>query len=233
MSKLDGYTIVFDLDGTLVDTAPDLIRATNHALASIDLGPANQSRLRDSISFGARTMIVEALAFHGQVRTEAEIDELHRLFISHYEANIAHSSRPYNDAVNTLQSLRRAGARLAICTNKREHLARALVTALCIDGYFDAIAGIATFTVSKPHPDHILGTVRLAGGDPCRAIMVGDSENDVVAARAAGVPVIGFLCGYSDTPMQELRPDAVFKHYFELESVIGSLLDRNKDRFPH
>ena len=228
MSKLDGYTIVFDLDGTLVDTAPDLIRATDHVLAGAGLPPADPALLRDKISFGARRMISDALASHGQVLPDAVIDTLHHQFIAHYEANIAHSSRPYRDAVNTLKSLRASGARLAVCTNKKERLARALLTALCIDGHFDGIAGIDTFAVSKPHPGHILQTVTMTGGDPSRAIMVGDSENDIKAARAGGVPVIGFLSGYSDIPMRELRPDAVFQHYFELGGVIDSLVARAK-----
>lgn len=227
MSDLNGYTIVFDLDGTLVDTAPDLIRATDHVLAGVGLPPADSTLLRDKISFGARRMISDALASHGQVLPEATIDTLHHQFLAHYEANIAYSSRPYQDAVNTLVTLRMSGARLAVCTNKKERLARALLNALCIDAHFEGIAGIDTFAVSKPHPGHILQTVSMAGGDRARAIMVGDSENDIKAARAASIPVIGFLSGYSHIPMTDLRPDAVFSKYVELKGLIDSIVARD------
>jgi phosphoglycolate phosphatase len=224
MTPLHGTTIVFDLDGTLVDTAPDLIGATDHVLASIGLGPANALRQRDKISFGARRMIIDALSEAGRVLSDDEVDALHSLFIAHYEDNIARTSRPYRFALETLRSLKSSGARLAVCTNKKESLARALLVALSMDHHFDAIAGFETFPVSKPHPEHILGTIRLAGGDRDRAIMVGDSENDVKAARAAGVPVIGCLFGYTDIPMSQLGPDAVIGDYFELHSVINSLV---------
>lgn len=226
MTPLHGYTIVFDLDGTLVDTAPDLIRATEHALGSKGIKVSEPSKLRQSISFGARQMIVDALADAHHAVSDAEIDGLHGTFIEYYVANIAHSSRPYRDAMTTLQNLRSAGARLAVCTNKREMLARALLEALRMDHFFEAIAGLETFPVSKPHPGHILGTIQLAGGDPARAIMVGDSENDVKAARAAGVPVIGFVHGYTDIPIRDLCPDSVFEEYLELERVIDALLAR-------
>lgn len=226
MTALQGTTIVFDLDGTLVDTAPDLIRATDHVLAAIGLGPADAAMMRDRISFGARRMIVDALAGHGHVLQDTEVDRLHSLFISHYEANIAHSSRPYRDALETLVSLRGQGAGLAVCTNKKESLARALLVALDIDGYFDAVAGLDTFAVCKPHPGHILETIRAAGGDPRRAVMVGDSENDIKAARAADIPVIGCLFGYSGVPMRDLAPDAVIGGYTELNGVIHGLLAR-------
>ncbi len=233
MSNLHGTTIVFDLDGTLVDTAPDLIRATDHCLSSIGLGPSNAAKLRDSVSFGARRMITDALSSAAHAlpapTSDAEIDRLHGLFLDHYKANIAHSSRPYPLAMETLRTLRGTGARLAVCTNKQEPLARSLLSALAMEDLFDAIAGFETFPVAKPHPGHILLTVELAGGDPRRAIMVGDSENDVKAARAAGLPVIGYLHGYSGIPMREMVPDALFSSYSELRPAIENIVTRWKD----
>lgn len=226
MIPLNGTTIVFDLDGTLIDTAPDLIGATDHVLASIGLGPANAVRQRDKISFGARHMIVDALSEAGHTLPNSEIDALHDRFITHYETNIARTSRPYRNVLDTLVSLRTSGARLAVCTNKRESLARSLLTALSMDHHFDAVAGFETFAVSKPHPGHILGTIQMAGGDPERAIMVGDSENDVKAARAAGVTVIGCSFGYTDIPMLDLNPDAIISDYDQLHSVINGLVAR-------
>lgn len=224
MTHLRGITIVFDLDGTLVDTAPDLIGATNHILASLGLKPADPHSQRQAISFGARRMIVDALTEARHEVSDGEVDSLHDLFIGYYEANIARESRPYVGALDLLRSLRTAGARLAVCTNKREHLARQLLAELSMDGLFEAVAGLETFPVSKPHPGHILGTIQMAGGDPARAIMVGDSENDINAARAAGVPVVGCLFGYSDIPVRDLGPDAVIGAYSELFAVIDSLV---------
>jgi len=224
MPSLQGFTIVFDLDGTLVDTAPDLIGATDHVLAGLGLGQSNAERQRQKVSFGARHMIIDAASQAGRTLLDSEADALHARFIEYYVANIARTSRPYHQALETLDSLRQSGARLAVCTNKKEALARTLLKALSMDHHFVAVAGIDTFPVSKPHPGHILGTIGLASGSASCAIMVGDSENDIKAARAAGVPVIGCLFGYTEIPMSELSPDATIGTYTELPAAIERLI---------
>ncbi len=221
---MNGLTIVFDLDGTLVDTAPDLVGATNHALASIGLPAVDGRLVRPWISFGARRMIVEALAVLEAPQSEAEVDRLLDTFLAWYEGNIAHQSRPFEGAVESISAARLAGARIAICTNKRESLSHALIEALGLASLFDAIAGRDTFAVSKPHPDHVLGAIRMAGGDACRAVMVGDSGVDIGAARAAGIPVIGCSFGYSETPVRELAPDAVIDHYADFTTALAGIL---------
>jgi phosphoglycolate phosphatase len=123
-------TIVFDLDGTLVDTAPDLVAATNHALADLALPPVSAETLRNAIGFGARHMIVEALRESSHTEDEAGVDRLLALFLDHYEANIARESRPFEGAVDALERFRAAGARLAVCTNKRAGLSNRLLAAL-------------------------------------------------------------------------------------------------------
>lgn len=219
-------TIVFDLDGTLVDTAPDLIGATNHALASIGLAPVEGAALRPWISYGARRMVEEALAARGRILDSADVDRLHGIFLDYYERNIATESRPYAGAEAVLADLLEGGARLAICTNKREGLSLALLEALGLSARFAAVAGRDTFAVHKPHPDHLIGVIGLAGGEVSRAVMVGDSGVDVEAARNARVPVVGVTFGYTATPMSALGPDALISHYRELPAALARLLAR-------
>lgn len=213
-------TVVFDLDGTLVETAPDLIRATNHVLGLAGLEAVAPAAIRPSISFGGRAMIVEALRVRGATLAETEVDRLLEAFLVHYADNIAVDSHPYPGLEGALDALAERGARLAVCTNKREGLSRQLLGALGLTAKFRAIAGRDTFPVYKPHPDHLTGAIRLVGGDPAQAVMIGDSETDIKTARAAGVPVIGVPFGYTDTPIDQLGPDAVIGHYDELVATI-------------
>lgn len=220
---MDGLTVVFDLDGTLVDTAPDLVGATNHALADIGLAPVGGHLLRPWISFGARRMIVEALAHSSAPLPDPQVDRLLDLFLCYYEVNIARESRPYPGVLDAIGTLRDAGARLAVCTNKRESLSRSLLAALDLERHFDALAGRDTFTVHKPHPDHLRGAIRLAGGDAARSVMVGDSDVDIATAKAAGIPVVAVSFGYTGVPVAQLAPDRVIDHYDALLPAIREL----------
>jgi phosphoglycolate phosphatase len=220
---MQDFTIVFDLDGTLVETAPDLIRATNHVLAIAGLAPVEPAAIRPSISFGGRAMIVQALEIRGAPLPEAEVDRLLEAFLEHYAANIAVESHPFPGLEAALDTLQAAGATLAVCTNKREGMSRLLLETLGLAGRFKAIAGRDTFPVHKPHPDHLTGAIRLAGGDVARAVMVGDSETDILTARSAGVPVIGVPFGYTATPIEDLYPDVVIGHYDELVGAVERL----------
>jgi phosphoglycolate phosphatase len=219
-------TVIFDLDGTLVDTAPDLIAAANHALSDIGLEPVPGFVLAPAIALGARFMIMDGLKHTGRQLPDAEVDRLLKLFLDYYLANIANESRPYPGAVDALTTLKAQGARLGICTNKRSHLSNALIGALGLDDLVHAVVGRDSVKKSKPHPEHLTETIRLAGGDVKRAIMIGDTAVDVATARAAGVPVIGVPFGYSDRPMAELGPDAVVTHYDQLLPAIESLVER-------
>jgi phosphoglycolate phosphatase len=214
-------TIVFDLDGTLVDTAPDLVAAANHVLGHVGLPPVDAQTLRPYIGHGARVMIERATAV--AKLSEAEHERLLERFLDYYSANIAVDSRPFEGAVDALERFKAAGAKLAVCTNKREGMSRLLLDALDLSRFFSAIAGRDTLPNSKPHPGHLLGTIDLAGGDPSRAVMIGDSNVDIATAKAAGVPVIAVSFGYTDTPIAEFEPDAVIDHYRELEAAIAAL----------
>jgi phosphoglycolate phosphatase len=217
-------TLVFDLDGTLVDTAPDLIHATNHALAGLGHAPVGAATVRPWISYGARRMIVEALSAVGDIRSDGEVDDALERFLDYYAANIAVDSRPFSGTVAALDRFAACGARLAVCTNKREALSRLLLDQLGMTTRFASLAGRDTFPVSKPHPDHLLGAIKLAGGDAGRAVMVGDSDVDIATAKAAGVPVVAVTFGYTHAPVGDFQPDAVIDHYDDLDAAVTRVL---------
>lgn len=223
---MQALTVVFDLDGTLIDTAPDLIGATNHVLERAGHAPVPGALLRPWISFGARRMIVEGLAASGLALAESDVDRMLQSFLTYYEANIARESRPYPGMVAAARALRSQGARLAVCTNKREGLSRTLLEALDLTDLFCALAGRDTFPVHKPHPDHLHGAIRMAGGPALHAVMVGDSEVDVQTARAAQVPVIAVSFGYTQVPVLDLAPDRLIHHYDELLSAVSDLVPK-------
>lgn len=222
---LSGVMIVFDLDGTLVDTAPDLTAAANHVFGLIGLAPVSPAELHPMIGHGSRAMIDAGLRLRDVALSAAEIDRLHDRFFAYYAENIAVHSRPFAGVVDVLDGLLEAGARLAVCTNKLESLSKSLLRQLGLDARFAAIAGRDTFAVFKPAPGHLTGTIAMAGGRADRAVMVGDSEVDFATAAAAGVSSIGVTFGYTPVPVRELSPGAVIDHYREfmpaLEKLVG------------
>lgn len=221
-------TLVFDLDGTLVDSAPDLIASTNHVLDHLGLPRVDAATLRPFVGHGAKHMIEKAIGPACEKLSDAERADLLKRYLEFYSANIATGSRPFAGVVSALQKLRAEGVRLAVCTNKMEGMAQRLLDALDMTHYFTAIAGRDTFPVFKPDPGALLGTIALAGGDRSHAIMVGDTNVDIAAAKAADVPVIGVTFGYTETPVHAFGPDAVIEHFAELEQAIGTLLSRRQ-----
>jgi phosphoglycolate phosphatase len=221
---LSNITIVFDLDGTLVDTAPDLTAAANHVFGLIGLGPIAPAQLHPLIGRGSRAMIEEGLRLHGVIKTQDEVTRLHDLFFPYYADNIAVHSRPFEGVPALLQSLSQSGARLAVCTNKLEALSRSLLRQLALEQPFAAIAGRDTFDVFKPAPGHLTRTIALAGGRADRAVMVGDSEVDIATAIAAGVPSIGVSFGYTRVPVREFGPTAVIDAYREFLPALEKVL---------
>jgi phosphoglycolate phosphatase len=223
---LSGTTVVFDLDGTLVDTAPDLAVAVNHVLEQAGVEPVPAAELRPFIGHGARAMVDAGLRLRKVALPAAELDRLHERFLVFYAANIAVLSRPFEGVVEVLDALLEAGARLAVCTNKLEGLSRMLLRQLGLGERFAAIAGRDTFAVFKPAPGHLTGTIAMAGGRPERAAMVGDSEVDFATAAAAGIPSIGVTFGYTPVPVRELSPDAAIDHYREFMAALLEVLAR-------
>ena len=219
--QLEDLTIVFDLDGTLVDTAPDLAAATNHALASAGLKPLTLAQLRPLIGHGSRVMLDAGLSHHGLSLREPELNALHERFFAYYADHVAVMSEPYAGVRELLTTLRQAGSRLAVCTNKYEHLSRALLRQLDLEPLFASIAGRDTFPVCKPDPGHLTGTIARAGGHIERAVMVGDSEIDIATAKAAKVPSIAVTFGYTPRPVHEFAPDATIDDYAEFMSALA------------
>ena len=222
-------TIVFDLDGTLIDTAPDLIDTLNLVLAREGLPRMPFEAARRLIGGGARALIERALAAEGRPATKPDMDRLFAGFIEHYSAHIADRSRPYPHVETTLDRLAAQGHRLAVCTNKLERLSRRLLTALNLTERFATVCGQDTFGVMKPNPDVFRQTVRRAGGEPTTAVMVGDSGTDVRTARAANVPVIGVDFGYTDVPIATLQPDRIISSYGELPEAIAAVTASRAD----
>jgi phosphoglycolate phosphatase len=223
-------TIVFDLDGTLVDTAPDLAAATNHVLGLKGLAPVSVATVHAFISHGSRAMIDAGLRHHGATVEDGELTRLHEEFLGFYAGNVAVGSRPFEGVPELLDALLGAGARLAVCTNKMEQLSKLLLAELGLDAKFGAIAGRDTFAMFKPAPGHLTQAIAMAGGQPSRAVMVGDSEVDFATAQAANIPAIGVTFGYTQRPVRELAPalglGAVIDHYREFLPALRGVLAR-------
>ena len=225
-------TIVFDLDGTLVDTAPDLIATLNTILAREGLPAVAFATARNMVGGGARHMIERGLAAAPSLPSPASGAEMERLcghFVDHYAAHIADHSRPFPGVEAALDELTGAGCRLAVCTNKLEWLALKLLGALGLKDRFAAICGADTFGVQKPDPAILHGTVARAGGHSNVAIMVGDAITDIAVARAAGIAVVAVDFGYSETPVAELGPDRIVSSFDRLPEAVFALLAAQKD----
>lgn len=225
-SILTATTIVFDLDGTLIDTAPDLVESLNHTIAARDLAPVSYEDLTHLVGQGARVMIQRAFALRGAAITEDEIPALLDRFIDHYEAGMPGKSRPYPGLIEALDRLKSAGYTLAVCTNKMERLAVPLIERLELTTYFSTIAGGDTFAFRKPDPAHILATVEQAGGSADKVLMIGDSINDILAARNGNIPSIAVPFGYSDVPVEDLGASHIIAHFDELTVELVERLTR-------
>lgn len=216
-------TIVFDLDGTLVDTAPDLIATLNALFAREGLPPPG-NELRDMIGGGARQLIERALAQESVKISDRELERLYAGYIQYYAAHIADRSRPFPGLEPALDALAAAGCRLAVCTNKLEFLAVRLLEALGLAGRFTAICGQDTFGLQKPDPEVLRRTVARAGGRMERALMVGDSGTDIRMAREAAIPVVAVDFGYTETPVALLAPDRIISRFDDLPAAVSELL---------
>jgi phosphoglycolate phosphatase len=216
-------TVVFDLDGTLIDTAPDLIETLNVVFTRDGLPPVDYAAARDMIGGGARRMIESALKLQGRVLADGAVDRMFADFIARYAAHIADRSQPFPGLDAALDRLAERGCRFAVCTNKFEGLSRLLLEALGLTPRFAAICGQDTFGMQKPDPEILRRTIQAAGGALQRAVMVGDSGIDIATARAAGVPIVAVDFGYSETPIRNLRPDRLISHFNELADAVSAL----------
>jgi phosphoglycolate phosphatase len=221
---LNGATIAFDLDGTLVDTAPDLVGTLNWLLGEEGHPPLPLDEARPFIGRGARFLIERGFAAAGAALPADRLPQLFDRFIARYLAHIADESRPFEGVADTLGLLRQQGARLAVCTNKRTDLSRALLDAVSLSTLFDAIVGPDLAGAQKPDGRHLLAAVEAAGGDAARVVMVGDAVTDVGAARNAGSGLVLVSFGYTETPAADLDHDVLIDHYRELPPACLKLL---------
>lgn len=225
-------TVIFDLDGTLIDSAPDLTGALNATMATLGLAPIPEDEVRHMVGHGARKLIERGLEAHAVPKSAAEVDDLVEVFIRYYAGHVADRSVVFPGVVATLNWLRARGVRLGVCTNKPEALARQVLIALELDGFFPAkaILGGDSLPVKKPDGRHLIATVEALEGDLTRTVMVGDSSADLRAARDADVPVVLVSFGYTPVPAHELKPDAVIDHFADLTKVMPQVLDRHRAR---
>lgn len=212
--------VVFDLDGTLIDTAPDLITSLNHTIAALDLAPVGYEDLTHLVGQGAKAMIERALRLRGHPLSDEMLSPLLERFIAFYSDTMPGDSKLYPGLLAAMERLKAAGFRLAVCTNKMESLALTLLHKLDLTGHFAAITGGDTFSVRKPDAQHLIGTVERAGGELSRTVMIGDSINDILVARNAGVPSIAVPFGYSDVGVETLEPSRIIAHYDELTPAL-------------
>ena len=219
-------TIVFDLDGTLAETAPDLIWTLNAVLAEIDLPPIPFELARDLIGAGARALINRGLAADGRELDDEDVEKLFKRYLELYETRLCVETHLFEHVPESLDILKQRGHRLAVCTNKMEYHSLKLIDALGIAPYFSAICGRDTFAFCKPDARHLTHTVLKAGGDPAKAIMIGDSRTDIDTALNANLPSIGVPFGYTDTPMAALGPDVLISHFRELPDAVMGLVAR-------
>jgi len=215
--------LVFDLDGTLAETAGDLVATLNVILAREGLRELSMEEARPMIGAGMRTLIRRGFSAGSVALPDEKLEDLFTAFLAHYDAHIAGETKLYPGCVAALDRFAAAGWDLAVCTNKLEHTSVHLLTALGIANRFKAICGQNTFAVCKPDGDALKLTIERAGGVLNRAIMVGDSKTDIETARNAGVPVIAFTFGYTDQPIETYAPDRVIDHFDALWDAVESL----------
>lgn len=220
---LAGWTVAFDLDGTLVDTAPDLLGALNVILVEQGMAPAPMSAVRQLVGHGLRGMLIRAYAMADRAIGEDQVAVLRPRVVEIYRDRIAEESRPFPGCLEALARLRARGAKLAVCTNKPEGLARMLLDQLDMTPWFDAVVGGDTLPVQKPDPAPLLEAVARCGGDPARAVLVGDASPDTGAATAAGVPCVVCAFGYNDLPAAELGGEAAIDHFDDLVEAIARI----------
>jgi len=222
MANLGHFSLCFDLDGTLIDTAPDLVRVLNAVIAEEGLTETEFCEARKAVGYGSRTLINGALAREGKALPEARIDELQQLFLKLYADDICRLSTPFPGVVDTLKALKLRGAELSICTNKPGYLARPLIEKLGLSALFIRTVGGDDLIRNKPYADHIW---KAAGhrGNRRKIVMVGDSRPDILSARNAKVPSILMSYGYSTIPVMKLGADRILRNFREIPETLIEL----------
>jgi phosphoglycolate phosphatase len=218
---MSGFLLIFDLDGTLVDSVPDLRAALNQVLHERGRRSLSPPQVKRMVGDGVPALVARALAASGADPSEA-VAALPR-FLEIYEANAAQLTRPYPGVPETLAALRRRGYRAAICTNKPQRATMAVLQGVGLLPFFDGIAGGDRFTVRKPNPGHLLELISEMGASPEGSAMIGDNENDAAAAHGAAVPLVLMRYGYARVDPDSLAADALLDRFSELPRALDRL----------
>ena len=218
---MERVLLVFDLDGTLVDSVPDLRAAVNEMLRERGSRQLSLSEVKRLVGDGAPALVARALAASGA--DPAGVSDALARFLEIYEANAVRLSRPYPDVRETLTALRRRGYRAAVCTNKPQRATMAVIEGLGFLPLFDGIAGGDRFSVKKPDPGHLLGLIGELGASVTATAMIGDNENDAAVAHAAGVPLVLMRYGYARVAPELLAADALLDHFADLPAALERL----------
>lgn len=217
-TDLGGKTIAFDLDGTLVDTAPDLTNSMNYAMNLSGRPTTPIEIVRNKIGHGAKALLGQALQFHQLTVSEPVLEEILSMFLAHYAANSTRHSRTFAGAIDCLRGLRQQGARLTVCTNKPQALTLPILQKLKLSGFFDGVYCADTVPAKKPDAAHVLAAI--APNTAANSLMIGDSQTDLLGAQNAGVDCFLLAHGYSETPVSELGAKRVFANFTGLEAAI-------------
>ena len=223
------FTILFDLDGTLVDTAPDLMRAHNHVMKKFGYPTKSSDELKVLVGQGAKAMIGRAILGQakkefGKVEDEKIKKQMVNEFIDFYAKNIINESTLINGVKEFLKWCKEKNISMAVCTNKQEHLAIDLLKKIGIYDYFEYVAGSNTFDYCKPDPRHLTNVIEILGGEIKRSIMIGDSETDANAGKNAGIPVILLEDGYTEKNTTEIYHNHLIKDFIGIEKIISKYL---------
>ena len=219
------FTILFDLDGTLVNTAPDLMNAHNYVMKKYGFREKNLSDIKKLAGRGSKVMLTRSLSDIAKSNEfEDKIDEMTNEFINYYSNNISNESTLKKGLLNFLSWCKDKSIQLGVCTNKPEHLSVDLLKKIKIYHFFDYVAGGNTFSYNKPNPKHLTDTLEIIGGNIKKTIMVGDSETDSNAAKAANIPFVLIEGGYTEKKTNEIYHDHLVKDFIGLEKIIKNYL---------
>ena len=224
------FTILFDLDGTLVDTAPDLMKAHNHVMKKFGYKTKTTDEIRAIVGKGARALLGrsiwgEAKKEFGKIEDENVKDEMVKEFIDFYGKNIINESKLINGVEEFLKWCISKKISMGVCTNKQEHLAIDLLKKIKIYDYFEYVAGGNTFEVCKPDPKHLTNIVEILNGDLKKTLMIGDSENDTIPAKEASIPVILLNNGYTEKNVDEIYYDHLVEDFIGIEKIVSQYLN--------
>ncbi len=215
--------VVFDLDGTLVDTAPDILAYLNELLAELGRSGLEPDAVRAMIGDGVRTLLIRGLEASGGVPTGIDLDRLFHRYLERYTKDPVRLSKPFEGVIETLDRLQTTGIKLGVCTNKPQRPTDRLLSKLGLDRYFGAVIGGDTLPVKKPDPTHLLTALEQLDVEPKQSVLIGDSETDLKTARAAAIPCILVSFGYTPIPARQLSADYIIDHFSELIPVLKKI----------